>query len=319
MPRFRVRRGRAIAFALLPLTVLTAATTIALTQSSAAQTTAEPARVKASKPVVKIGKRVVLSGRFEGSPDAPVQIQRKAPGTNRWRNASRARTGAGGWYRVRRAPRRTWQWRVLLMPAGLRATSAVEAERRAVHRTGPARVKVRSEVRARVVRRHVVAGEKTRIAGRVRPRGRRKVVIRAAGRKETTRSGKKGRFATKLRVPMTGVHEVRVRAAGDRRALGSRARAGRVTGYRPVGASYYGPGFYGRRTACGHTLTPSTEGTAHRTLPCGTKLRLRHGGRTATVRVIDRGPYHGGRELDLTYATKRRLGFGSTGTVLMSR
>jgi rare lipoprotein A (peptidoglycan hydrolase) len=71
--------------------------------------------------------------------------------------------------------------------------------------------------------------------------------------------------------------------------------------------------------ACGGTLGPSTLGVAHKTLPCGTKLRLRYGSRTVAVRVIDRGPYVGGREFDLTAATKAALGFGSTGTVLSSR
>jgi rare lipoprotein A len=89
--------------------------------------------------------------------------------------------------------------------------------------------------------------------------------------------------------------------------------------YRPASSSWYGPGFYGNRTACGQTLTTSTLGVAHRSMPCGTRLRLRHRGRTVVVRVIDRGPYVAGRELDLTYATKRRLGFGDVGTVLMSR
>jgi rare lipoprotein A (peptidoglycan hydrolase) len=56
-------------------------------------------------------------------------------------------------------------------------------------------------------------------------------------------------------------------------------------------------------------------GVAHKTLPCGTRLALRRGGRVVHARVIDRGPYVGAREFDLTAATKRRLGFGSTGTV----
>ena len=86
--------------------------------------------------------------------------------------------------------------------------------------------------------------------------------------------------------------------------------------YRPAAASYYGPGMYGNRTACGKTLTPSTVGVANKTLPCGAKLTLRYRGRTVRVRVIDRGPYAGNREYDLTAATKAKLGFGSTGTVL---
>jgi rare lipoprotein A (peptidoglycan hydrolase) len=46
---------------------------------------------------------------------------------------------------------------------------------------------------------------------------------------------------------------------------------------------------------------------------------LRYGHRSVAVRVIDRGPYVGAREFDLTAATRQRLGFGSTGTVLTSR
>ena len=73
------------------------------------------------------------------------------------------------------------------------------------------------------------------------------------------------------------------------------------------------------RLACGGTLTPATLGVANRTLPCGTKLRLHYGGRSVTVRVIDRGPFSGSREFDLTQATKERLGFPDVGTVLSSR
>ena len=54
---------------------------------------------------------------------------------------------------------------------------------------------------------------------------------------------------------------------------------------------------------------------AHKSLPCGTKVTIRYHGRSVTVPVIDRGPYAGNREWDLTAATKSRIGFGSTGTV----
>ena len=89
--------------------------------------------------------------------------------------------------------------------------------------------------------------------------------------------------------------------------------------YRPSQASYYGPGLYGNKLACGGTLSPGTLGVAHKTLPCGTKVTFRHGRRSATVRVIDRGPFHASREWDLTAATKSRLGFGSTGVVWTTR
>lgn len=73
-------------------------------------------------------------------------------------------------------------------------------------------------------------------------------------------------------------------------------------------ASWYGPGFYGNRTACGQVYTPEILGVAHRTLPCGTMLRLEFGGRSVTVPVIDRGPFIAGRTLDLSNATRAALG-----------
>jgi rare lipoprotein A (peptidoglycan hydrolase) len=60
-------------------------------------------------------------------------------------------------------------------------------------------------------------------------------------------------------------------------------------------------------------------GVAHKTLPCGTMVKLRYHGRSATVPVIDRGPYVAGRDYDLTWALKLKLGFPGVGTVLASR
>src|SRR5256885_16338680 len=64
-------------------------------------------------------------------------------------------------------------------------------------------------------------------------------------------------------------------------------------------ATYYGPGLYGNRTACGQTLTPDLQGVAHRSLPCGTMVEFEWHGRTVTVPVVDRGPYGNDAELDL--------------------
>ncbi|MBI2324201.1 MAG: hypothetical protein HYU87_04480 [Chloroflexi bacterium] len=76
----------------------------------------------------------------------------------------------------------------------------------------------------------------------------------------------------------------------------------------PVQASWFGPGLYGNRTACGQVLTTSLVGVAHRTLPCGTVVTLRHGGSTVEVPVVDRGPFIYSREFDLTFATRVALG-----------
>lgn len=81
--------------------------------------------------------------------------------------------------------------------------------------------------------------------------------------------------------------------------------------------SWYGPGFYGHRTACGVTLTTTTLGVAHRTLPCGTRVTLRNpaNGSTATVLVIDRGPYVTGRTWDMTGGLCTYLGHCYTGAM----
>jgi rare lipoprotein A len=89
-----------------------------------------------------------------------------------------------------------------------------------------------------------------------------------------------------------------------------------VTVYRPSIATQYGPGFFGRRTACGRILRRQTVGVANRTLPCGTKVAIYYQGRSMVVPVIDRGPYaHNGADWDLTMATGRVLGIQGTARI----
>jgi hypothetical protein len=81
--------------------------------------------------------------------------------------------------------------------------------------------------------------------------------------------------------------------------------------------SFYGPGFYGKRTACGLAYTTSIMGVAHRTLPCGTMVRFRnpYNGAEIALPVIDRGPYIAGRTWDLSGAACRALGHCWTGPI----
>jgi rare lipoprotein A (peptidoglycan hydrolase) len=81
------------------------------------------------------------------------------------------------------------------------------------------------------------------------------------------------------------------------------------TAMRSAGATWYGPGLYGRHTACGQTLRPSTIGVAHKTLPCGTAVKFLYRGRSIVARVIDRGPYSAGNSWDLTNGARLALGF----------
>jgi rare lipoprotein A (peptidoglycan hydrolase) len=85
-----------------------------------------------------------------------------------------------------------------------------------------------------------------------------------------------------------------------------------VTVYRNSLATLYGPGFYGRRTACGRRLTRSTIGVASRTLRCGSKVAVLYRGRSMIVPVIDRGPYANHADWDLTMATGKALGVSGT-------
>jgi rare lipoprotein A len=78
-------------------------------------------------------------------------------------------------------------------------------------------------------------------------------------------------------------------------------------------ATWYGPGFWGNQTACGMTLQPTTIGTAHKKLPCGTQVTFTHQGRSVSATVIDRGPYRKGYAWDLTKKAAKRIGFLAVG------
>lgn len=80
-------------------------------------------------------------------------------------------------------------------------------------------------------------------------------------------------------------------------------------------ASYYGPGFHGRRTANGEAFDMHAMTAAHRTLPFGTKVKVTNlaNGKSAIVRVNDRGPYANGRIIDLSVAAAKQIGSTSSG------
>jgi rare lipoprotein A (peptidoglycan hydrolase) len=76
-------------------------------------------------------------------------------------------------------------------------------------------------------------------------------------------------------------------------------------------ATWFGPGLFGRHTACGQTLTKQLVGVANRTLPCGTLVDFSYRGKQATVPVVDRGPYaSNGADWDLTEGAARLLKMG---------
>jgi len=86
-------------------------------------------------------------------------------------------------------------------------------------------------------------------------------------------------------------------------------------------ASWYGPGFHGRRTASGEIFDTRAMTAAHRTLPFGTQIRVtnRKTGRSAVVRINDRGPYAHGRIIDLSKASAEALGISGVAPVELTR
>jgi rare lipoprotein A len=88
------------------------------------------------------------------------------------------------------------------------------------------------------------------------------------------------------------------------------------TPYRIAGASWYGgKTMWGRTTACGQVLRPTTIGVANKTLPCGTPVKFVWHGHSIVAPVIDRGPYVKGRSWDLTSAAAEALEFEGVGRI----
>lgn len=87
--------------------------------------------------------------------------------------------------------------------------------------------------------------------------------------------------------------------------------------YRERGvASWYGQKFHGRRTANSEIYNMYGMTAAHKSLPIPSYVRVTNedNQRNVIVRVNDRGPFHGGRIIDLTYSAAKKLGFENTGT-----
>jgi peptidoglycan lytic transglycosylase len=128
--------------------------------------------------------------------------------------------------------------------------------------------------------------------------------------------GSDGSFLARWRTDAIGSFAVRAIVAGaEAQAAAAAPLTTMTTVYRPVRATWFGPGFYGKHTACGQVMTHALLGVAHRTLPCGTPVALFLGGKTVTVPVVDRGPFANGARYDLTSAAAESLGMTQSSTI----
>jgi hypothetical protein len=130
-----------------------------------------------------------------------------------------------------------------------------------------------------------------------------------------------GSFLARWRTDAVGQFAVRALVPGAQAQAATSAPATdvtlttSVTIYRPARATWFGPGFYGKKTACGQVMSHALLGVAHRTLPCGTPVAVFFGGKAVTVPVVDRGPFGSRARYDLTSAAAQTLGMAQTSTV----
>lgn len=315
-PAGRIAPRNAVVGALALGTTLSV-TALAFAQGAPApESSAVPRAPVVRDATLRLGQRADVRGRFAAS-DAGrrIALQYAARGA-RWRPVATTTLGADGRYRFRVRLKRSGAVRIALLPDGA-AAGVVAAE------AAPASGGRRIAVAGRLVVGHrghdVQAGEAVHVRGTLLPRTRgRRVVVEAGshGRWHAVaraRTRANGHFDARVATHAPGSQRLRVRFAGDRRNAGTRAGAGTLQAYRASLASWYG--LYGGALACGGTLGYDTLGVANKYLPCGTQVTLRYRGREVTVPVVDRGPYVGGREWDLTGATARRLGFDGVGVV----
>jgi rare lipoprotein A len=276
-----------------------------------AQTETTPQPVIDSAPWrVELRGTATIQGHLEGGPaGTEVKLQRRHPG-RRWKVVSVKPVDKNSEVRFRRRYLSTTSDYRIVWDDELTEASASSNVKT---------IRVRSNLEFLVRPDDVLRSRTVQVRGTLRP-ARRGRVVRVAHRvkgewKLVSRVRvRDGRFETAFSTRRVGKRAVRVRFGGDEFNLGDKLRR-TLRVYKPAIATWYGPGFYGRRTACGRRLRRDTLGVAHRRLPCGKKVSFLYRGRTITVPVIDRGPYGGPADWDLTSAAAERLRFCCQDTI----
>jgi rare lipoprotein A (peptidoglycan hydrolase) len=189
---------------------------------------------------------------------------------------------------------------------------------------GPLTIRAASSLDVDKVRRNVMAGKTVSVRGSLKPlTGERPVALQVRNKSkwrtvDSDHTTAAGRYSLRWRAKKVGSRKIRLSFAGSEAQTPTSRGLGYANVYRSAVASWYGPGLYGNKLGCGGHLSPGTIGVAHKRLKCGTKLTLHYKGHTVRASVVDRGPFVGGREFDLTAATKAKLHFGSTGRILVA-
>jgi rare lipoprotein A len=279
-----------------------------------------PAKIHPQSRQIAYGHDVVVNGTVPSS-DAghTLALQYARRGASTWTQLGSTTVGSDGAFRLAAPLEQSGLVRVLDSSSQSLEPFIAPGSGGGAATSAPVTVDVTARMRVPARSVNVNAGQAVRVAGRLLPAvGGRKVALQGlqSGSWHTlasarTRSG--GRFVLRYVAASAGQQPIRVKFAGDRLNGRSTTHVGQMTVFRAAEASWY---YDAGNTACGFH---AQYGVANRTLPCGTKVAFRYGGRTVNATVDDRGPYVGGRDWDLDQATAGALGFGGVGQVWSSQ
>ena len=263
------------------------------------------------------GQSLVVTGRAPTVAGRRLVLEFRPPGED-WGPSATTTAAADGRFRFRVRAERSGDARVSVADGA--ATTRAAGSATPSPAAGAAGTAQPISVASRFVGRwrniDVNAGRTAVVRGTLRPGiSGRLVTLERPGRRvlARARTAANGRFVLRYRTPGAGTTPLRLRFRGDRVNTGAWSRAGVLNAYHESYASWYEDG---GATACGFH---AHYGVAHRTLPCGTKVAIRYGGRSVMATVDDRGPFVGGRDWDLNGAVAGALGFGGTGAIWVSR
>lgn len=316
--RRTMRRSRPLNLAAgaLILTVPTAAAALAATQADAQSAM----QIDVSSDHVGYDHHVTVNGSAPAN-DAgqSVALEFARAGSSRWQPIASTKVGTGGRFHFRESLRKSGSLRAALSGGGSFSGGLIRNAATATAPSASQQVTVSSEFQIRRRSIELLDGQAAYVRGRLLPGvAGRKVRLEGISHGRwhvvgSARTGGRGHFQIRYR-PGYGTggatgQPLRVVFRGDRLNTHAGRAAGRVTVFVQSVASWYDDA---GNTACGFH---AGLGVANKSLPCGTKVTFRYGGRTVTAVVDDRGPYVGGRTWDLNQSTASALGFGGVGTV----
>lgn len=263
---------------------------------------------------VAFGRDLIVTGTASRpAAGSKLSLEFLQVGDQHWRTLRTGTLARDGQFRFAAPVRESGHVRITVVrPASASADHTAAA---ASARTAPQRVTVSSQLQIHTGSIDVLAGTSFKVSGRVVPgvKGRR---VELRGRVDgsfhtlgsATTNGR-GQFTITHVSNDLGSQWLRVRFNGDRRNTPSWAVADQLGVFQQAVASWYDDA---GGTACGYH---THYGVANKTLPCGTQVTFRLGGRSVTATVDDRGPFIPGRTWDLNQNTAAALGFSGVETI----